>query len=137
LPLGWAVFRPDRLVELSSRQERRVEELRERRVLAVSAIGNPRAFERTLTEAGARVAGSLAFPDHHAFTREDGARMIREARAASAEWIVTTEKDAVRLDTDLPAGLPVLSLGVHLEVVEGAEALEAALGISVRHPNRG
>ena len=137
LPLGWAVFRPDRLVELSSRQGRRVEELRERRVLAVSAIGNPQAFERTLMGAGACVAGNLAFPDHHAFTQEDGARMIREARAASAEWIVTTEKDAVRLDADRPAGLPVLSLGVHLEVVEGAEALEAALGLSLRHPNRG
>jgi len=36
-----------------------------------------------------------------------------------------------------PVGLPLLALGVHLEVIEGAAALEAALGIPVRVPSHG
>lgn len=137
LPIGWAVYRPCRLIELSTRQARGLEELLGRRVFAVSAIGNPRGFERTLAMTGAQVAGSLAFPDHHAFTREDGARMVRGARAAAAEWMMTTEKDAVRLEADLPAGLPLLSLGIRLEIVGGVKELEAALGIPMRDPDRG
>jgi tetraacyldisaccharide 4'-kinase len=137
LPIGWAVYRPCRLVELSTQQTRGLEELRGRRLFAVSAIGNPRGFERTLAMTGAQVVGSLAFADHHAFTQEDGARMVREARAASAEWLMTTEKDAVRLETQLPVGLPLLSLGIRLEIAEGAKALEVALGIPMRDPDRG
>ena len=137
LPIGLAVYRPSRLVDLVSKRERRIEELRGRRVLAMSAIGNPRAFERTLNGTGAQLVGCLAFPDHHAFTVEDVGRMFREARALSADWIVTTEKDAIRLDAWPPSSVPCLALGVHLEVIEGGAALEAALGIPVRHPHRG
>ena len=137
LPLGLAVYRPYRLVDLSSKQERQFEELRGRRVFAMSGIANPQGFRQTLVGAGAHLVGSLAFADHHAFTPEDGARMVQEARAVSAEWIVTTEKDAVRLDMQPPVGVPLLALGVHLEVIEGAAALEAALGIPVRVPSHG
>ncbi len=63
--------------------------------------------------------------------------MVREARAVSAEWIVTTEKDAVRVEMQPPVSLPFLALGVHLEPIEGAAALEAALGIPVRFPSHG
>ena len=137
LPLALGVYRPCRLLDLSSKQSRRFEELRGKRVFAMSGIANPQGFQQTLVGTGARVAGSLAFPDHHVFSPGDGARMVREAHAVSAEWIVTTEKDAVRLDSQPPEGLPLLALGVRLEVIEGAAALEAALGIPVRCSNRG
>jgi tetraacyldisaccharide 4'-kinase len=137
LPLGLALYRPYRLVDLSSRQERHFGELRGKRVFAMSGIANPQGFRQTLVGAGAHLAGSLAFADHHAFTPEDGARIVREARAVSAEWIVTTEKDAIRLDTQPPVSLPFLALGVRLEVIEGAAALEGTLGIPVRFPSHG
>jgi tetraacyldisaccharide 4'-kinase len=82
--------------------------------------------------AGAVLVGSLAYPDHHAFTEEDRRRMGDAARLREADWIVTTDKDAVRLEARLPAGRPVLVLEVALEIVEGAEALETALGVPVR-----
>jgi tetraacyldisaccharide-1-P 4'-kinase len=53
------------------------------------------------------------------------------AQRNEASWIVTTEKDAVRLEGRLPEGCPVMALEVALEIVEGAEALEAALGVPV------
>jgi len=137
VPLGLALYRPYRLVDLWSRQERQFGDLRGKRVFAMSGIANPQGFRQTLVGAGAHLAGSLAFADHHAFTPEDGARMVREARAVSAEWIVTTEKDAIRLDRQPPASVPFLALGIHLEVIEGAAALEEALGIPVRFPSHG
>jgi tetraacyldisaccharide 4'-kinase len=136
-PVGLAVYRPCRLLDLPSRQERPLEELRGKRVFAMSGIANPQGFQQTLVQAGAQVAGSLAFADHHVFTPEDDARVVREARAVSAEWIVTTEKDAVRLDRQPTEGLSWMAMGVHLEVIDGAAALEAALGIPVRSSSRG
>jgi tetraacyldisaccharide 4'-kinase len=137
LPIGCAVYRPHRLVDLGSKEERGIGELRGKRVLAVSGIANPRGFRRTLVEAGAQVVSGIAFPDHHAFTPEDCARMVREASAVAAELIVTTEKDAVRLVAGWSTGFPLLALGIRLEVIEGAASIEAALGVPMRSPGRG
>ena len=131
-PIGRAVFRPLRLRDLTAERDRSLAELRGRRVFAVSGIGNPGSFHRTVQEAGGVLVGSLAYPDHRAFTEEDRRRMGDAARRCEADWIVTTEKDAVRLETRLPEGRPVVVLEVALEIIEGAEALEAALGVPVR-----
>jgi tetraacyldisaccharide 4'-kinase len=131
-PIGRAVLRLLRLRDLTVGCERPATEIRGKRVLAVSGIGNPDSFHRTVTESGAVVVGSLAYRDHHAFMDEDRGRMAEAATATKAEWIVTTEKDAVRLAGQLPSGCPVVVLEVVLEIVEGAEAVETALGVPVR-----
>ena len=109
-------------------EERPVEELRGRSVFAVAAIGNPAAFEATLTDAGARVVGRVFERDHAVATTSDAARVAALARAARADRVVVTRKDLVKWRTlpTLPEGLCALDVG--LEVVEGEAALlEAAL----------
>jgi tetraacyldisaccharide 4'-kinase len=130
-PVGRAVLRPLRLQDLAAGSHRPLTELRGCRVLAVSGIGNPESFHRTLQDAGAILSGSLTYPDHHAFTEADRRRMGEVARRSGASWIATTEKDAVRLEGRLPEGYPVMALEVALEIVEGAGALETALGVPV------
>lgn len=68
--------------------------LRGIRVCALSSLGNPLAFERALERLGAEVVPAR-FPDHHQYARQE----VREvaSRDDGAEWIVTTEKDVVRL----------------------------------------
>jgi tetraacyldisaccharide-1-P 4'-kinase len=107
-------------------------EIRGKRVLAVSGIANPDSFHRTVGELGAVLVESLAYPDHHAFSDDDCRSMEDAAQQREAEWIVTTEKDAVRLVSRLPKGLPVVVVVVGLEIVDGADGLEAALGVPVR-----
>jgi tetraacyldisaccharide 4'-kinase len=136
-PIARAVFRPIRLRDLAGTAERPVAEIRGKRVLAVSGIANPESFHRTLSDAGATLVGSLPFRDHHVFSVDDRRRMGEAARSQGAEWIVTTEKDAVRLGTELPEGFPVVAVAVGLEIVEGAKALGAALGLPVRSVGRG
>jgi tetraacyldisaccharide 4'-kinase len=80
------------------------------------------------------LAGTLAFPDHHAYGSTDIARMRRTAEEARADLIITTEKDAIRLSAWEEGGHtrpPVLVLCVDLEILEGAEALDALLTQSV------
>jgi tetraacyldisaccharide 4'-kinase len=136
-PIGRARVRPLALRDLGCADQRPTTELRGKRVFAVSGIANPASFHRTLTDAGASLVGSLSFRDHHAFDAEDRRGMGEAARAHGAEWIVTTEKDAVRLGTELPGGLPAMALAIGLEIVEGSEALEAALGVPVRPAGHG
>ena len=92
--------------------------LRGRRVCALSSVGNPLAFERTLQRLGADLVAAVRFPDHHRYRQEE-LRALADGPARAADWIVTTEKDAVRLPAG-PSAKPIWSLEVAL-----AEAPEA------------
>jgi tetraacyldisaccharide 4'-kinase len=72
-------------------------ELRGRACYAFCAIGNPDRFGDDLRHAGAKVVGQRYFRDHHEVTRDEAAVILREARVAGAELLVTTEKDFVRM----------------------------------------
>ena len=98
-------------------------------VHAFSAIANPASFERTLRDAGASLAGVTRFPDHHFFSPEDLAEVENEAVFTRVKFLVTTEKDAVRLPSawTLNRGIPLLAVGISLNVTEGRETLESLL----------
>lgn len=76
-----------------------VDWLAEGPVIAFAGIGRPEKFFATVRQAGAELAATHAFPDHHAFTAADARRLLDEARALGAR-LVTTEKDHVRLASD-------------------------------------
>jgi tetraacyldisaccharide 4'-kinase len=76
-------------------------------VFAVAAVARPERFFLDLRNAGWRVVGTLAFRDHHRFRAGDLARIGAAARSAQASFVVTTEKDAVRLDAQMIDELPV------------------------------
>ena len=77
-----------------------LEALRGQRVLAVCGIGAPDAFFSQLRGAGAVVDGA-AFGDHHAYDAQDVRTLA--ARAATADRVVCTLKDAVKLGPLWPA----------------------------------
>ena len=68
-----------------------------KRVMAVSAIGNPASFEQTLANLGAVVVESLRFPDHHDYTEQEMLDAANLAVQMDAEAVVITEKDAVKV----------------------------------------
>lgn len=72
--------------------------------LAFAGIAAPQKFYDTLERAGAHVELTMGFPDHHPFTDEDCAAMIKLADEQGLTPI-TTVKDQVRLiGRDGPAG---------------------------------
>jgi tetraacyldisaccharide 4'-kinase len=99
--------------------------LRGQRVLAVSAIGAPEAFEQQLRAAGADLENAR-FPDHHPFSATDIAALAR--RGEGAGMVVCTLKDAVKLGARWPRqGPPLWYLSQAVNVERGAEALHGLL----------
>lgn len=83
--------------------------LKGRRALAFAGIGRPSKFFETLTEIGADVRRSIAFPDHHPYRPEEIEAILAEAESTDAV-VVTTAKDAVRLPPELRERVAVLSV---------------------------
>lgn len=95
-------------------------------VVAFAGIGVPERFFTTLRALGARIAGEIPFPDHHAFTPADATRLLDLARGQGAT-LVTTEKDRVRL-----AGLE----GPLAELRNAARVLPVRMKLEARDESR-
>ncbi|MFQ5799808.1 MAG: tetraacyldisaccharide 4'-kinase, partial [Bacteroidota bacterium] len=71
--------------------------LKNRSAVAFCGIGNPESFRRKLLELGVQVASFTRFSDHHRYSERDLVLLERDKERAKADWILTTQKDAVRL----------------------------------------
>lgn len=71
---------------------------RARSVVAVASIARPERFFAALGAEGWHVAREIVFRDHHWFSSRDLIVIQQAAVDVGADLVVTTEKDAVRLD---------------------------------------
>lgn len=117
----------DPLEARSGRREAAVA-LRGRKALAFCGLGSPRGFADTLTATGIRVMGLVEFSDHHWFELADLDGLARQARAAGADGLVTTEKDWMRLRGLALPPVPLWVLPVKLVLEPRQEAWLQTLG---------
>lgn len=82
-----------------------------RKVIAFAGIAYPDKFFEPLCHAGAILAATRPFADHHAYTQHELAEILRQARAHQA-IPVTTPKDAVRLPPAIRQQVTVIGVGL-------------------------
>ena len=79
----------------------------------------------------ARFRGSVAdhpFPiDSHAYGDADQVELTNAAAATNAEFLVCTHKDLVKLPVEKLGDRPLWALTVEMQILAGADVLEAAL----------
>ena len=82
-----------------------------KKVFGFCGIGSPGSFSKTLRDTGAELAGFRHFRDHHRYTSADIAGLAKEAAALKCEWIVTTEKDIIKIEhLDLPDNILIIRI---------------------------
>ena len=80
-------------------------------VFGFCGIASPDSFQRTLTEAGAVISGFRSYPDHHSYKASDIALVAKEAEESKCRWIVTTEKDIIKIGhLDLPENTLIIGI---------------------------
>ena len=99
-----------------------IEKLKGRRITAFAGIGQPDKFFLTLTEAGCEVVRGQSFPDHHPYTLDDMER-LRSLAAKNESFLVTTEKDLVRIPKEQRQGIEVLTITLQWEDEAALESL--------------
>ncbi len=90
---------------------------KEKRLFGFCGIGNPQSFRATLLSVKIDLTGFKTFRDHYRYNQSDIHTILRNAKRGSADWIVTTEKDIMRLKgLEVPENL--ISLGIEFNVDE-------------------
>lgn len=135
VPLFHLRIQPDGFVA-SDGQAVGVSALKGFSVFAFSGIARPARFEEDLRSLDVKLVGTRRFPDHHRFRRRDLESVVRQARDAGAEAMVTTEKDLTRIDGFDDSALPCYALRLRIETLGGsalsAFVLERLRGVSAR-----
>jgi tetraacyldisaccharide 4'-kinase len=105
------------------------EEIRGKRLLAFAGVGDPRSFLEVVERYEPEAVRFLVFPDHHPYPAGSIDRIRRESERWGAEGLITTEKDAVKLDADAFDGRPCYVPGVDFAPERGEAALEELLAL--------
>lgn len=92
------------------------------RLLAFSGIGRPEKFFATVRMAGAELAGTRTFSDHHRY-RSSEINQLRTDAAQAGARLVTTAKDIVRIPPAKRDGIEVLEVEVSWREPAALDAL--------------
>jgi tetraacyldisaccharide 4'-kinase len=124
-----ALHRPKHLYDPRARRESGLGAVSGKRVILVSAIGDPAYFKETVEGLGASVIEHIEFGDHHEYRNQDIDRIMKRCDERSFDYIVTTEKDAVKFarKSFYFGRYTLLVLAVELEITAGKEHLVAGL----------
>jgi tetraacyldisaccharide 4'-kinase len=88
-----------------------------RPVMALAGVGRPDSVPDSARRAGIELAGLVAFPDHHPYSRDEIAALV-DAHPGAA--FVLTEKDAVKCDPAWFGSAPAGVLRRRMEPRDGA-----------------
>ncbi len=99
-------------------------EIAGRRCLGFCGVGNPESFEQTLRRLGVDIVEFQAFPDHYHFGDSDLAQLAKRAEAISADLLIVTQKDLVKLRTAEIGGRPLWAVSIGAEVIRGSQILD-------------
>ncbi len=105
-----------------------VNHLAGRSVAAFCGIGNPAGFWQTLRNLNCNLIDQKQFPDHYQYQRDDVQALQHWAAQLPANtWIITTQKDWVKLRIDQLGDKPLWSLRIALEITQGRSDFDLAL----------
>lgn len=109
------------------------------RAILVAAIGRPNAFETTAASLGIVIADRMWWPDHHQYSDENMKALLERARSIDHDVILTTEKDAVKLERlsaiDQWQGKPIRVVCIDMEydrTADGAPSAEQVIADGLR-----
>jgi tetraacyldisaccharide 4'-kinase len=91
-------FRPKILVNFRLQKVDNIKVLNGKKVCIFSAIAEPEQFKNMIIDIGARPVKVYSFPDHYDYTPSDLGEIKTECRDLNCQYLVTTEKDMVKID---------------------------------------
>ena len=119
-----AVHAPIGFRNLYTNEKMNLGSLKGKKLLALSAIGNPQSFIYSLQKSHISLMSQLNFSDHHHYTTQDIQRIEQHCLSIKSEGIVTTAKDAVKLSKLSPFSVPAWIMDIAFQITQGEELLE-------------
>tara|TARA_B100001287_G_scaffold153697_1_gene129324 strand:+ start:105 stop:1154 length:1050 start_codon:yes stop_codon:yes gene_type:complete len=105
------------------------------KALLLSGIGNPKSFEKLARSHGCIIVGIKRFKDHYSYNKRSLLKIVQLAKNLKADYILTTEKDWVKIEPIKPNFLFVV-LKIELNLFEKEkmkDILKTQLNLNLSH----
>jgi tetraacyldisaccharide 4'-kinase len=116
---------PEKVVFPSKRQIHNCEIIAGKRIMAFAGIARPDVFMETLAELGAELVLFRTFRDHHPFQHREIRDLMNEKRRLDVDYLLTTEKDWVRMEGVIPPYPDLGYLTVKFKLLSGEDTFLA------------
>lgn len=90
-------FEANCFCSFDGKERRQIEQLAGMNLLTVSGIAQPDGFRKMLESFEGNIIDSLEFGDHHDYSKNDVNKILKKEDELKPDFILTTEKDAVKL----------------------------------------
>ncbi len=94
---------------------------------AFSGVANPLSFIRTLAEFKVLIRHAYTLRDHFPYTEEKLRDILEDAKLRGLQYLVTTQKDEVKLPRGMKLDIPILVLEIKWEVTGGKSHWDTVL----------
>jgi tetraacyldisaccharide 4'-kinase len=111
-------------VDLQLKKYMELKELQGHSVIAFAAIAKPASFLGLLRDNAINVKDFFAYRDHHYYTKGDINRILAVAREKECTYLITTEKDLVKLNRFDFADFRVIGLRIGIEFKQQLELVQ-------------
>jgi len=120
-----ASHNPDCVYDIKKKEPLDISFIRAKRIILLSSIADPGYFNDMATSLGAEVVEHIEFPDHHNYCESDRGYIAKRCLERSFDMILTTEKDAVKLNRmNMSFGrYAVMVLAIDIVIIAGKEKL--------------
>ena len=112
-----------------------LEELKGKRVMVFSAIGNPSSFEQSVSGCGLEILEAIRYPDHHDYGMLEMQYIGERANELKADALITTGKDAVKIPTEFiyfNRDIPLYVMNMDIMMTRNGETFNRKLADTVR-----
>ena len=92
-------------------------------VYAFSGLARNETFWETISELAGNLSGHMGFADHHHYSHTDLQRIVAASNTLNCSFLVTTDKDFVRLPDTFRFPMPLVVLGIRIDFKNDSEGL--------------
>ncbi|MDR1435028.1 MAG: tetraacyldisaccharide 4'-kinase [Puniceicoccales bacterium] len=117
--------KPCYLVAHRTEEIQSLEILKGKKVAIFCAIASPEGFEKFILGLGANIIYKRRYIDHHRFTNSELSRI--NERAEAADFLITTEKDAVRIPDDFRFSIPFFYVRIEVQFLRNGKWIREIL----------
>ena len=95
----------------------KIKKLKGETVILLSGIGDPKSLETTISNYNCLVKGYKIFRDHYHYNKKNISEIIKFAKNKNADYIITTEKDWVKIKP-LKPNFPFIIINIEIDFTE-------------------
>lgn len=133
IPVFKSIHRIEDILSGDEKTQKPVSALEGKTVYAFCGIANPDSFKKTLLNAKIHLMALDVFQDHHPYREQELAKIRNNFVQSGADYLMTTEKDAMRLQNYPDFLKELFMLRIKMEIQPSSQGFENFIMEKIRH----